>query len=332
MQENRRDWLSGFHIRHTADLARQYHESGFVVPDPEEDVLGRQYVSEDEARKVWYETGKHERYAILGELIDRTITTAVSHIHERKPFGLIQKRRDAYEVVEGFVEGSDFFTQAKGYFDDTLICAQEEAMGQLENSLQNLTPENEKDRTLYKRHLDWINFAKNNILRQGSVNAKVALSNGITHATGVMTDVLRLIPDVYIRDTGEDVPPPSNLTSVALHSYPTVAYLASFEISASFIQSKRYLNGPEIDKQLSPDQFVLEEDKRGIKRLAFKNEIRHNLDKIRSDEKLMKGPRLHCPAMIDFGDISAMKRLWYWHVVVGEALYQYLYPTQATKS
>jgi hypothetical protein len=147
-----------------------------------------------------------------------------------------------------------------------------------------------------------------------------------------MTDVLRVIPDVYIRDTGEDAPSPSNLTAIALHSYPTIVYLASFEIAASFIQAKLYLNGPGMDMQLSPDQFVLEKDKRGIGRIAIKNEIRHDLNKIRSDENLMKGPRLNCPAMIDFGDESAMKRLWWWHVAVGETLYQYLYPPQAPNS
>jgi len=336
MQENRRDWLSGYHIRHTADLARKYHEHGFALQaNGSKDVLANSNVSEDEARKVWYDTGKHERYAILGELINRTIATAVSHISERQPFGLIKKRGDAYEVVKNFVESSDLFTQARGYFDDTLLSAQEETMGQLEDTLQNLTPESKKDRTIYKRHFDWINFGKNNILRQGRVNAKTVLSGGIVHATDVMADLLRVIPVVYKRDTGGDVPSPSDLTAVALHSYPTIVYLASFEIAASFIQAKLYLNGPRMDMQLSPDQFVLEKDKRGIGRIAIKNEIRQDLNKIRTDVVPMKGPRLNCPALIDFGNedaTNAMKSLWYWHVAVGEALYQYLYSSQAPKS
>lgn len=126
MQE-KKDWFSGQNVRKTAELARGYHEIGFIMPSLAEDVLACRYVTEAEARKIWYDTGKHERYAILAELIDRTINIAVNHIRERQPFGLIKKRGDAYEVVENFVEGSELFAQARGYFDDTLIFAQEEA-------------------------------------------------------------------------------------------------------------------------------------------------------------------------------------------------------------
>ena len=231
MQENKRDLLSGYHIRHTADLARQYHEHGFALQaNGSKDVLANSNVSEDEARKVWYDIGKHERYALFGEMIDQTVTTAESHIPERSPFGLVRKIDGEHKIVKGFFREIDLFGQARMYFDDTLISAQEEVMDQLEKDWQKPTSRNEKDGTLYKRFLDWINFGKSNIERNESLNANAFLSNPIIHATGVMTDVLRVTPSVYIRDTGESAPSPADLTHVALHSYPTVAYLASFEI------------------------------------------------------------------------------------------------------
>ena len=86
-----------------------------------------------------------------------------------------------------------------------------------------------------------------------------------------------------------------------------------------------------MDRQLSAEQFTLVEDARGLRKLAFTSKIKNDLDQIRSNTDLMRGPRLTCPALIDFGEGSAMQRLWYWHVAVGETLYQYLYPTKNPK-
>lgn len=336
MQE-KKDWLSGHNMRKTADLAKQYHENGFCISDPAEDVLALQHTPEGEARKVWYETGKHERYAIFAELIQQTMAAAEAHIPERLPFGLVKRAenvnlpeerfRPRYETVQTFHYGADLFEELRSYMTDTLVHAQEEVIGKLEDISRD-DPQG-KDRRLYDRYIQWLNLGNN--AHDNNISPKATLTNGIKTATETMADILRIVPVVLGREKPEISPSSSVLTEIALHSYPVVTSLASFEVF-NFAHAINYLLRAPSVRPIVAKHFSLEDNKRGNMRLYLADSTKGALEGIRKDIHSMSGPRLGCPALIDFGDGSAMQRLWYWHVSIGEGLYGYLYPAQTPKS
>ena len=156
-------------------------------------------------------------------------------------------------------------------------------------------------------------------------------SGGNGTATNTMANILSLIPDLM---EGERTP--ERMLQAARASYPMIVNLAAMHQN-SFVEANTRLSyGYKVEsfRVFNRDLFELA-SVNGVERLGFSPAGHEVMDQIKHEEeqfaqKHKDGQRTGCPALVNFGEGSAVRRLWDWHLEIAEQVYNKFYASEAS--
>ncbi|MBI4091946.1 MAG: hypothetical protein HY427_01940 [Candidatus Levybacteria bacterium] len=153
------------------------------------------------------------------------------------------------------------------------------------------------------------------------------LLSGIQTAVQVMSQTYNVIGEVYEREMGER-PTEGVQKSIAANSFSVVSMLASLHI-VDFAVVREYISLDDDRLGLArfdPRKFALEDFEAGF-RLYLKDNPMNKKGKLaRGMQKLLRSlevntgdnltPRARCIAMVNYGEGSAIKRLWDFYITL----------------
>lgn len=237
---------------------------------------------------------KPEIYAITAVIIDRV-------------FSRLFNQKEKYSPPTKFDQKNPYGS-LQIQMKEIIFSAALDELEDLDEKLKN--PENkEAIKAAYSRligiiHPVFPSFENAN----GSTMVKVFVNSGIETAVSVMVNLLKTIPEVYVKSKGKIVPI-QTLIETASNSYPLLARLASMDL-ADFVSVNDYI--------WNQSKFVLV-GSNGNQRLDFQDQEKDVITKSIIDNSKS------CPAMVNFGEESAMKKLWQMHVDAAKIIYSDLY-------
>lgn len=270
---------------------------------------------------------KPEIYAISSVIIDRIIENVISSKEKHPPFGL--KKPTIIPRIERNVRSLD-----KNHPYEYLLSTMTYTL--LKETFRELT---RLDNNLYHKRTEPMVLAYERLTKIIPIrflDCPYDLVNkyflfdlffkvGVVAATQIAIKTLRIIPEVCKEfNLNAD----SNMLSkIASNSYPMLARYAMLD-EESFQLTGLYATKPD-DFWFNPKQFVLVDSPSGL-RLEFSDEVVNEVLTNKHNETTRKNiNRTGCPAMVNFGDGSAMRKLWDWHVEIARTA---IYPkiVQAT--
>lgn len=132
------------------------------------------------------------------------------------------------------------------------------------------------------------------------------INAGIGTGVSEMTRVLKTIPLLYRQKHSRESTSVEDLMKTARNSYPIVVQLASMHLTR-FLQYSQNL-----DAHL----------------------LRFNLKSVTDGNavtlSVARSPTKGCPALVDFGEGSAIKRVWRWYLEIAKQIYSMYYPAQSS--
>lgn len=146
-----------------------------------------------------------------------------------------------------------------------------------------------------------------------------ALYGGIQTATLTMSESLRLIHDLGKGKT------PQELVEIARRSYPLIVNLAAmhlehFTFAGTVLQPEEERDVEEGFNHLSISKFTLSGEP-GNERLEITSEALADINKLIEEAGPQETPTTGCPALVNFGEGSAIRKLWDWHLELAERIY-----------
>lgn len=258
----------------------------------------------------FYIDNKPEVYALTAVLIDRIIGRAHSAREQRQPFGLVYfpigPQYGGYVLSPDDIDSEHPFHTLQMAFFGTLVAAQADEMEEIENGT---APEN--IRRVYKRLIDVVSPVM-------PIRTEFGLQSGIDFAAVVMSASAEIIPRLQ-GDTNA-----KKLTEIARNSIPLIVRLAAGNrqhnirgLDALTTAESRDNHYPEFRSDCfevrdvgATTQLVLSEG--GIQRLKD-----FGIDDLRVGDS----PTIGCPALVNFGEGSAVNLLWNWYVDVANDIY-----------
>lgn len=267
-------------------MARQINETGLdEFPD----------------NQNWHPGMKAEKYALTAIFIDRIVTRANAGRVKRPPFGL--RFEDKTLTPKRLDHAAPFNTVQMGMFETLEFTKDDE----LKDFVKNNLPEN----VLAVYH------------RLHSLGALVGdrsnMDGGLDFACVFMSAVCEAIPRF-----SPDVQDPDVLAERAKNSAPLVLKVAAANmanvqlclnsLTATLSQSEPFSrfrpDSVEIGEIGGKEQLVISE--KGMERLKW-NGV--------EDLAVGRGVTIGCPALVNFGEGSAIQTLWDWHVDVARQIY-----------
>jgi hypothetical protein len=305
-------------------LARSMRDGGIVFPseirDPYKQVCGKRSA---QAYEIW-NNGKVERNALLAVLIDDVVDRAIADKPLHPPYGLMTEKKG--ETVENFDPNKDSYVQLTLYIAGTLEEALELEMIDWEKAIEEDThQENHKPVvSAYWRLAEIIDWRQKYIERKGETDLQLFIENGMGTAANHMVAFLRLIPKVFQQENPDKAPVPPELAELLRNSYYLIADLAAQHMY-TFGEQEDILCDKHLFDTLryNPNDFIIHQTPHGP-RLALKDTV---LQKIKSvpdqipflvdESRVATG----CPALVNFGGSSAVRKMWDWNVELAEKLY-----------
>lgn len=284
---------------------------------------------EPEARRIWKEK-KPELYAISAVIIDR-IALRAENIRKDFPFSLSKEIHGMAPSTTNVKNRA--VTEYDNYLYNTLFLSLVSELSFLKNMQsvppEQLTPEERQLNQTYRRFEQLINFCHRNI---EPLTPKKYLHPGIGSATKMMTEVIRVIPDVYTREFPRDSLNADNLTKIMANSYPFVTRMAMMHIDDFIVAEREIVSESDVNEFGSifdPTCFTLRTIGNGLA-LNLNNETLSKEKKPIPFAKrfIADTAEVGCPAMVNFGDGSAIKRIWGWSTQAANDIYQFLYSPQ----
>lgn len=304
-------------------VARQIRDNGIGFLPHEPHGLREPLVAQGEFLDVFSDV-KPELYALTAIFTDGIVEKAYEERVNRQPFGLIMQdskdslgyRAVAYKDLEGMFP-----------FIEIAMCM----MGTLGSSVEKEIREVELGRasprleSIYRRLKEVVGLLRYNCRDEADkVKYKDIASfigSGTNTAAILMAGVIGVIPQV-----DRNLNNSQRLVQIAKNSYPLVAKLAMINIENA--PSIGFLMPTILGRPLpfSPKYFTIEGTDNSAKLTISKTASEDLRKKGSSLENLGvgKSPTVGCPAMVNFGDGSSVKRLWDWHIEIAGKIYPYL--------
>ncbi|HSW97121.1 MAG TPA: hypothetical protein VLF89_04825 [Candidatus Saccharimonadales bacterium] len=275
-----------------------------VKPVTKRDPLNKRYKTRKKALEVWLPLEK-EAYEITAVISARVINRAANSRYSYPPYGIFTYGSDGYEPITAL----QTFTDVRKAMKTSLDFSQHEEISDLTKKLHQRQFE-DPIVSVYARYQKLYNFAKNNLERP--MEAILDINAGLNTAEKVMTWTLENILEVYQREhRGIELSFPGFKT-IADNTYPYIAEVA--------MMHKHRLNQMSYD----PKDYTLIQSAKGA-RLQMTEAARMTLEqKVESKEiaDIDLRETFGCPAMVNFGDGPAIKKLWDWHIDIAELMYQ----------
>lgn len=308
--------LAGLEIP-AQDMERTGFSGGFSLSDE---------LDMPAAQNIFYNSGKMERYSILAVLTRRGVSRAVSKIEDRQPFGLIRGRisnprgSGIEEVVIESFSGNMAFSDVRDGFETTLQDAFEWEFLDLE-AISSEQPDLPIS-TIYLRFKEWCRFRERYL--GASPKPLENIIGGILTAVVVFNTIVHSIEPVYKKE--HDRPPnPDEWISIAMNSRSFAEHLAKigiedFKILGHITKVNDKIGGPSY---IGSEYFTLRPMSNGEK-LSLTPEAYSLAARMPSDGQIgsSRTPRLGCPAMVDFGNGTAIAALYGWYVGVAGFVYR----------
>ncbi len=300
--------------------AKDFREYGYTPLSPVEDPILREVAPESPEAYQLFSDIKPELYARLSGIIDDTMNHAVSQRAERGPFGLIQKFPS--NVIYRLDEAYPFY-HMRECMDSTLEYSSEAMRRRFESGETSF----EFDQN-YRRVNQIVRKLAGILEERKKADTTEKLTNtGIHTASSTMSGILSLVPNFA---DGHD-----ETIALAENSYPVVTQLAKMQgiVAVNFIEA------PDKDGKVRlplfdyfPHYFEVKE--RGGKSfldfspagIAALRKIERLFFQIYKEKGLAPEPLVTCPALVNFGDGSAIKKMWEWHLDIARQIY----PSQVT--
>jgi len=149
-------------------------------------------------------------------------------------------------------------------------------------------------------------------IRDGDDEIQELIGLGIRTAAKTMAQVLDIIPSVHKREYPDASYDPDLLTTIARNSYPLIAQLAASHLREFvFVTNSLEQGSREGDLPFDPENFTIDSN-RGYPHLVVSTKKRDEIEQeyVRLDPRLKRRATIGCPAMVNFGNGSAIKRLW----------------------
>jgi len=289
-----------------------------------------QAFSSDEEMWEWHSKVKTELYALTAVFTDKLVGRAYDLRNNRQPFGLLKlddSEKDSYRVAKlSDLDNMFPFVSITTYMWDTFSIALDKEIREIEAGTSSPITE-----SVYRRLNVLLNLLRENIgenhmtqFRYGNIYPFII--TGSNFAATVMGGMIEVIPRVE-----GSVENPQRLTSIAKNSYPLVAKLAMANMDKlNFVGA---LQGVPLEDLVLPFPFrsrYFEIEGAGDEaRLEVSKEGKEQLEKSGiawEDLGIGRSLTIGCPAMVNFGDRSAVKKLWDWHVEIAEKIYPHLGP------
>ncbi len=148
-----------------------------------------------------------------------------------------------------------------------------------------------------------------------------ALYGGLQTASFIMSESLRLIHDL---GKGKA---PEELVEIARQSYPLIVNLAAMHLEHFVFVGNVIHPGIEGDEsfgaeKLSDEKFALTGEP-GKERLGLTQEALEEIERLieLDGPETLDTPTTGCPALVNFGEGSAIRKLWDWHLELAERIY-----------
>ncbi len=284
-------------------LARQIRNEGL-------EMLGQRSFQWSDNLSAFYSEAKPEVYALTAVLIDGVITRAQGARVLRPPFGLIYfpygPSAGSITLSQEDIDRDRPFNTIQMAMFGTLMDAQTE---EIEGIKTGNAPTNIQQ--VYWRLVD---IMSNYI----PANAEFSLSGGIDFASVIMSGTAQIIPTLA-RDAS-----PDKLIEIARNSLPIVTRFAAGNVD----HNTRFLRTLVTDESWKEHYLKFRTDCFKIKDVGAATQLvlsEHGEQRLRNAgiDNLMVGnsPTIGCPALVNFGEGSAINLLWNWYVDVAREVY-----------
>lgn len=143
------------------------------------------------------------------------------------------------------------------------------------------------------------------------------IETGLMNGLQTMDDVIYDIPPVYGLTHPEDIPNLDRLMGIARRSYVLVNKLAGYKLQkAGWIGMAWAKVGYSSLKLVgNPEEDYLDLNMEALENYPFRFDYFEDLN-------VRQGTVIGCPARINFGDGSAIKKLWDWRLEIAELQYK----------
>jgi hypothetical protein len=307
-----------------AQTTHRFHHEGYqaLVHDPLDTEV---HPGSREAQELW-NVNKPERNALIAILSDRVVDRGLALRTEFPPFGLAQPGffRTPIQPITEFSPKKPFLTVRYG-MRETLRIAKHNELRDLERILRDKRS-TDPIKDVYQRYKKIAQFGQRNIQTPFPINANTIIEAGIGTATAIMTALADITP-VVVKRARPDNPPTHQLLSTILeNSYPLIADLAASHVYILSARQQHLGTGGKHpgDKPyaFSPEFFMLTDDE--SPRIVVTKEINAKLQALTTLPKDYKESELAtgCPALIRFGERSAVQNVWQWTLDVAKEVYR----------
>lgn len=295
-----------------APLAKKYREEGYPPGSPSFDEFGAlPLANSGEARAMWAQY-KPEMYAIGAIFADRAVRFAY-------------EQRDIDKTVLTIAE-------TKNPFSPFLILGSEikqEVISSINWNCEQIEKGKEPRLLSAYKRLKTLIILENELKPQVRYAVRQFLEGGINTAVDTMSNSL----DVIVELVG-GIENPQRIVSIAENSFPLIAKFASGhgEVVLDVLEGLKQF--PLIYTPFNPEYFALE-DRDGKEKLVISEKGKDRVESIIGirdfEEYRSDTPVVGCLAMVNFGDGSAVKRMWDWHLDVVQAMAPRFRPGRADK-
>lgn len=260
--------------------------------------------TQKEAEAYW-ERHVEEGYQLSAILADQVINLAVDEKSKNPPYGFL-KYDKSYSITSPVTNLEDT-QELRRAMKESLSISQSHLWETLRE--KERTGSKEPTVLVYKRYIDLYEFAQNNLA--SSTDAIINIYAGLNTATYVLNWTLENIIEVYEREF-----PGKELT---VEEFKTIA-----ENSWPYIASRAADHRHIFEMGSDPKDHTFEKRNNGLA-LVFKPGVKEA-----SDSKELKKPLMPrddheafgCPALVNFGGGSAIKKLWDWNIDAVITLYR----------
>lgn len=306
-------------------VSRQIRENGVGFLPYKAHGLREPYVAQGEFLDVFSEV-KPELYALTAVFADGIVKKAYEERVNRQPFGLIMQdpigSLDYRVLVCKDLHRAMPFIKIAMCMRDTLMSSVEKEIVEVEDG--RASPRLD---SIYQRLKELVDLLRHNCTNEQDIarykDVASLIEGGVNTATNVMAGIIDVIPGV-----DRDLNNSQRLVQIARNSYPLVAELATINIEN--VRSVEFLIPTLFGLPVffKPKYFTIEGADNNSRLTISKNGIQELRKNGSSLENLGvgKSPTIGCPAMVNFGDGSSVKRLWDWHVEIAEKIYPHLVP------
>jgi hypothetical protein len=238
----------------------------------------------------------------------------------RRPFGLVRKTESDSLTVIKKIPKKDPFSFLATTMQDTLVTAIAAELAILKMMADSTPLSSEADS--YNALQSWVDFQTKHLVY---IDPALEIGGGVATAVRSMAGTLEMLPALHPQ---KDKASADELLKVAHNSYPMLLDLAvNYEVSETstvmHALSKEQPN-PNSWNFFDPNQFEVTGEGEKM-RITPKQKV-INAARQKALERKKLTPTVGCPAAVNFGMGSAIRRLWMWHIDIVRTSPKSFYP------